>query len=101
MSELRFECPLGGGVLRLTRKEAMTLRSLVRDDPRYAVLRKVMQAINESEKVTLQNPLLGLDQLRVSQGKILGVAEIARICEEDLTRWYEEGKSSEHDEETA
>ena len=86
-----FEVPLGGGALGLDPKEALELRAL-KAQPGYAVLRKVLEAINESSKTDLQDPRNDLDTLRVSQGRIAAVAEVARIVEVDLEQWYEEGK---------
>ena len=95
-----FQVPLGGGALELEAKEALELRAL-KTHPGYSALRKVLEGINESSKAVLQDPAQNLDTLRVCQGKIAAVAEVAHIIEVDIEAWYEEGKSSEHDEETA
>lgn len=96
-----FTVPLGGGTLTLTGREAIELRAFVRGGHGYGVLRKVLVAINEAAKAEACSPESDLDKIRIAQGKIQGVAEVSRVCEVDLERWYEEGKSNTDDEETA
>lgn len=98
--EMTFQVPLGGGHLEMEPRDALELRSFARQ-PGYKRFRLVMEAINEASKRELQLPSNDLDTLRVHQGRIQAVAEIACIIERDLEQWYEEGKSSERDEETA
>ena len=90
--EAEFSVPLGGGFVNMSAKEALELRAL-KHQPGYAALRKVLEAINESSKTLLQDPKQDLDTLRVNQGSIQAVAEVARVIEVDLEQWYEEGES--------
>jgi hypothetical protein len=96
-----FQVPLGGGSLELEPKEALALRTLVRRDEKYGVLRKVMMAMNEAAKHELANVQSDLDTIRVNQGRLTALAELAHIIEVDVETWYEEGKSDTADEETA
>ena len=98
MDDDDFVVPLGAGYVAMTRKEALELRSL-KHHPGYKIFRKLLTGINESAKTELQDPNATLDMMRVSQGSILAVAEVARVIEVDLETWYEDGKSN-GDEET-
>jgi len=94
--QVDFQVPLGGGALILEAREAVELRQL-KSQPGYKVLRKVLTGINEAAKTTLQDATQNLDTLRVSQGRIAAVAEVAHIIEVDLETWYEEGKSNKEE----
>lgn len=86
-----FQYPLGSGAITLTADEALALRTM-KDVPQYAILRKVLEGMKVASDFALRDKTATIDAIRVHQGKIEALGDLATIMEEALQQWYEEGQ---------
>lgn len=85
-----FEYPLGGGTLTLSGDEVKLLVGGLVRTPVYPKLRLILESMKQACDIGLRNPTARIDEIRVLQGRVAMLGDLAVLLEMDLPAFYDE-----------
>jgi hypothetical protein len=88
-----FTYPLGNGWINLEPMQGEKLAELLYS-PAHDVLMEVLASMQQAAEVGLRNPDLTIDQIRVEQGKVVALGDLAEVIGPSLRSWYDQSKSN-------
>lgn len=85
----KFEYPLGGGVLTLPGDDVKILTVGLVRSPVYSRLRAVLEAMKQACDVGLRDHTARIDEIRVLQGRVAALGDLAIILEQEIPAFYD------------